>query len=367
MGLTDPAGHVNRAWREAPGNDIEPALEGIGPMTDVETAIEILPRVSRTFALSIEALSEPLRSTVRVCYLLCRVVDTIEDDPALEAGQRARLFAEFARVIGDDAASSGPLEADLREVGAGDDRELCRHAGAPIRLFRALPRPLADAARPHVLEMARGMAAYSARWRGPGELTVLADVADLEAYCYYVAGTVGTLLTDVFITTDPSLDQEVRAGLTSRAVAFGLGLQLTNIVKDVAADRARGWCFMPASICAAHHVAPQHLGDPSRADRAMAVVRDVVELARRNLAVALEYTLLVPPSNRDVRLFILVPLVLALGSLTLVASSPRVLASGSEVKVPRAFVMEVLRQAREVVSDDEGIRTLCARAAALEL
>jgi farnesyl-diphosphate farnesyltransferase len=335
-------------------------------MTDEEFAIEILPRVSRTFALSIEALGEPLRSTVRVCYLLCRVVDTIEDDPTLEAGQRARLFAEFARVIGDDDSSSGPLEADLREVGAGDDRGLCRNAGAPIRLFRALPRPLAGAARPHVLEMARGMAAYAARWRGPGELTVLADVADLEAYCYYVAGTVGTLLTDVFMATDSSLDQEVRDGLIRRAVAFGLGLQLTNIVKDVAADRARGWCFLPASICDAHGISPLDLGDPGRSDRAMAVVRDVVELARRNLASALEYTLIVPPSHRDVRLFIMVPLVLALGSLTLVATSPRVLAS-AQVKVPRSFVLEVLKQAREVVSDDEGIRTLCARASALEL
>jgi phytoene/squalene synthetase len=142
---------------------------------------------------------------------------------------------------------------------------------------------------------------------------------------------------------------------------------LTNIVKDVAADRERGWIFLPASTCAAHGVAPADLFDPARAAAAMAVVRDVIELARRHLATALEYTLIVPPTARDVRLFVLVPLVLALGSLTLVANSPQVLAAGSRVKVPRAFVAEVLRQAAEVVDDSEGVRALCARATALEL
>jgi len=38
-----------------------------------------LPRVSRTFALSIEGLPETLRDAVRAAYLLCRVVDTVED------------------------------------------------------------------------------------------------------------------------------------------------------------------------------------------------------------------------------------------------------------------------------------------------
>ncbi|MBL8742584.1 MAG: squalene/phytoene synthase family protein, partial [Myxococcales bacterium] len=41
---------------------------------------EVLPGVSRTFALSIQALVPELREAICVAYLLCRIVDTVEDD-----------------------------------------------------------------------------------------------------------------------------------------------------------------------------------------------------------------------------------------------------------------------------------------------
>src|SRR5512140_312162 len=67
---------------DAPGGPTATAPE------DTAFCIAILPRVSRTFALSIEALPEPLRAAVRTAYLLCRVVDSIEDEASLPAAQR---------------------------------------------------------------------------------------------------------------------------------------------------------------------------------------------------------------------------------------------------------------------------------------
>ena len=43
---------------------------------------QILPHVSRTFALTIPQLPMPLRTAVTNAYLLCRIADTIEDEPA---------------------------------------------------------------------------------------------------------------------------------------------------------------------------------------------------------------------------------------------------------------------------------------------
>ena len=336
-------------------------------MTDLEFAIDILPRVSRTFALSIEALPEPLRASIRVAYLLCRVVDTIEDDLEMARDEQQWLFSEFSRVVGDDAANIGPLEQAFAAWAGTADRELCRNVGAPLRLFRELPRPLADASRPHILEMARGMALYAKRWQGPDSLTVLEDVDDLEQYCFFVAGTVGNLLTATFLAKHDELPRETRQGLSDRAVRFGLGLQLTNIVKDVSADHDRGWCFLPAALCAQREVSPGELLEPACRDRAMAVVRDVVELARGHLDEAVAYTLLLPPTAREIRLFVLVPLALALATTTLVEQSPQVLTRGDKVKVSRSTVAATLQQAQKAVGDDEGIRALCARAAAGEL
>jgi len=44
---------------------------------------QILPHVSRTFALTIPQLPPGLRTAVTSAYLLCRIADTIEDEPAL--------------------------------------------------------------------------------------------------------------------------------------------------------------------------------------------------------------------------------------------------------------------------------------------
>jgi phytoene/squalene synthetase len=48
-------------------------------------------KVSRTFALTIPQLPPELRRAVANAYLLCRIADTIEDEPALSAEQK-RVF-----------------------------------------------------------------------------------------------------------------------------------------------------------------------------------------------------------------------------------------------------------------------------------
>ena len=46
---------------------------------------EVLPAVSRTFALSIRVLPGALGQAVLAAYLLCRIADTVEDEPAMPA------------------------------------------------------------------------------------------------------------------------------------------------------------------------------------------------------------------------------------------------------------------------------------------
>ena len=50
----------------------------------------ILPHVSRTFALTIPQLPAAVRAAVTNAYLLCRIADTIEDEPALAAPETRR-------------------------------------------------------------------------------------------------------------------------------------------------------------------------------------------------------------------------------------------------------------------------------------
>jgi len=59
----------------------------------------ILPGVSRTFALTIPVLPDALAVVVTNAYLLCRIADTIEDDPGLKSDQKSQFHARFVAVV----------------------------------------------------------------------------------------------------------------------------------------------------------------------------------------------------------------------------------------------------------------------------
>lgn len=63
---------------------------------------------------------------------------------------------------------------------------------------------------------------------------------DLEQYCYCVAGTVGLMMAHVLGVTD-------KRALT-HACALGIGMQFTNICRDVREDWERGRCYIPTSF-----------------------------------------------------------------------------------------------------------------------
>ena len=81
-------------------------------MSDEVYQDRILPHVSRTFALTIPQLPPALRTPVTNAYLLCRIADTIEDEPALSAGATLRLLQRFVAVV-DGRELPGALAAEV--------------------------------------------------------------------------------------------------------------------------------------------------------------------------------------------------------------------------------------------------------------
>jgi nucleoside-diphosphate-sugar epimerase/phytoene/squalene synthetase len=324
-----------------------------------------LPRVSRTFALSIQALPASLREAVGTAYLLCRLVDTIEDDPKIR-GARAELFDAFDAALAGGSVEA--LEARAREKNLGPtdaERELASKAGAVLRVFRALPGAQQAAITPHVAEMSRGMREYAARADASASGLRLRDLADLERYCYFVAGTVGGLLTSLFLPTiggAAALACDGEAWLREQAKSFGLGLQLVNIAKDVASDLERGDCFLPEALADAHGVPLDRVLDPAYRPRALAMLRRLCAVAREHLERAAAYTLAWPGRGGEaVRLFCAVPLALAFATLREVEEGRDSLVRGRAPTVSHALVRAVFAAAVEGAGDDAALVTLFER------
>ena len=326
---------------------------------DRALCIAALPRVSRTFALSIEALPPSLRESVRVAYLLCRIVDTIEDEPLVPQAERSLRFDCFEALLLEDASDPLQLELLFRNPDPSDPEALlASQAGAVFRCFRALPGPTREAIRPHVLDMSLGMRMYTRRAAAHGGLQ-LQDMPDLARYCYYVAGTVGELLTDLFELTQPELPEAQRKAVHELAADFGQGLQLVNILKDVAGDMERGVIYMPRSLMEQHALEPTQLLEPSRRDASLALVREVADHARHSLERAKRYVRQWPlPHGEPIRLFCAVPLLLALATLEELEASDDTLRSGRTPKISRQVLGNLLQRAVQAAGDDAALAAL---------
>jgi farnesyl-diphosphate farnesyltransferase len=330
------------------------ANPGIDP-EDLAFCERLLGEVSRTFALSIQSLPTGLRNAVCIAYLLCRTVDTVEDDRRVTSVFRRALFDSFDAALAAAAdGDPGPSRAfeDLAaaaELGEGFEELLCKEAGAVFRAFAALHPEERGIIEPRLMEMSRGMRAYSERAEAEGRLQIR-DLPDLELYCYYVAGTVGELLTDLFMLACP-VDPKRRGELVARSVRFGLALQLVNILKDVAEDSERGACFIPISVAEEHGLDLSRLLDPTQRSGGLAVLRTLARRSREHLAEAEHYTRLWPLSaaGREVRLFCAGPLALALGTLREIEHGDDALRADAAPTVSRAFVGRTFEQMRHAV------------------
>ncbi|GAB3674996.1 squalene--hopene cyclase [Salinisphaera aquimarina] len=319
---------------------------------------EILPKVSRTFALTIPELPGVLRVAIGNAYLLCRIADTIEDDAELAIAAKADWHERFKRVV--DARTGGaefgaglaPLlaartPADERTLVANTDQVIAVTASLGVRQQAAIARCV------HI--MCDGMPAFERNAASDG----LPTLAHLDRYCYFVAGVVGEMLADMFCDCDPAIDTRSDE-LQRLAVSFGQGLQMTNILKDIWDDFDRGVCWLPRDVFARHGFDLSRLGE-SRAvggDPAFAAgLSELIGIAHGHLRNALEFTLTIPAEQKGIRRFCLWAIGLALLTLRKIQANPY-FTDGNQVKVSRRSVQATVLTTNLALGDDDRLRKL---------
>lgn len=332
---------------------VDPAADLEGDLAYCQAALRA---VSRTFALPIEGLSEPLRRTVTCAYLLCRVADTLEDHPALAHIDHDAAYARLRAAI--EAGTPAALAAFAEAAGSvgPDDPELALLGSLPrvVRVVHSGAAPGQRVLSRWIGELSRGMGIYVARPRRPDGLRQLEDLADLERYCYFVAGTVGRMLTALFAEALPGLAPERRAALDAHAEELALGLQLVNVIKDVGEDLARGHCYVPRSILAAQGLDARDLASAAQRPAAHRALEPLFARARAALDRALAYALAIPAEAVDLRTFCLLPMWLAARTLERAAGDDAIFETG--VKIDRAEVARLVADCVAAAPNDAAIR-----------
>lgn len=292
---------------------------------------QLLTLTSRTFGLSIPLLDQPHRDRLTLAYLLFRVADTMEDAEERPRAERVAALQNLASVLrsNDLKLSDGLSEQWVTW-------QPSQHPGY-LQLLQELPallssiRELGSPAREIIVRSAcrtvDGMLEFIDRGEADGSLR-LQTLDELRKYCYVVAGIVGEMITELFVTDIAAL-RPVAQQLRQSSAAFGEGLQLVNILRDAADDAKHGRIYLPPGV-----------------DRA-----DLFALARDDLQKATEYweTLRNCSPGAGVVPFIELPLRLANATLDLVESE------GAGAKLSRRQVAELLQKVDARFADAEAL------------
>jgi farnesyl-diphosphate farnesyltransferase len=309
--------------------------KSLSQLSDHDFQAALLEGVSRTFALTIPQLPPKLYGAVANAYLLCRIIDTIEDEVSLSARQKKYFCAEFIEVV-KTGYNSEPFAVELAPL-LSEQTSHAEHA-----LIQVLPRviqithtfePAQIEALAYCVEtMAEGMPIFQAQNLQSG----LATLADLDRYCYYVAGCVGEMLTRLFCHYSPEIEQH-REQLLTLSVSFGQGLQMTNILKDIWDDAQRNICWLPQDIFTETGFELGKLSPENQDENFRKGLEHLISIAHDHLYNALKYTQLLPVQEAGIRNFCLWALGMAVLTLKKIKKNLNFTHS-NQVKIARSSV-----------------------------
>ncbi|GAB3666224.1 phytoene/squalene synthase family protein [Halopiger thermotolerans] len=317
---------------------------------DLEWCYDAVHGVSRTFSITIDRLEEPMSRHICVGYLLCRVADTIEDAGHIPPETQTELLETYDRLLDPDAEQ--PVAAFMDDVEPWipdertDDWEVVAQTPRVLRTFDSLDEEPREIMREPVRELVDGMAMFTDRYADEGGLR-LQTLEELEEYCWYAAGTVGTLITGL-VARGASEDraQELR----DNARSFALLLQLVNIAKDVEDDyREENNVYLPAEWLAEENVDAEAVTHEANHGGVTNVIKRVTNRAETYLDDAHRYLELVPERHGNRLSAWAIPYLLAVGTMRELQARPEDVVREGDVKVSRAEVYALIQQFEEDV------------------
>ena len=314
-------------------------IAALDAMADDLFQMALLEGVSRTFALTIPQLPESLCRAVANAYLLCRIVDTIEDEVSLAPKQKKHFCHGFIEVV-KTGKSSEAFAAELAPLLSSNtlpsEHVLIRVIPRVICITHQFDQEQITALSTCVEVMAEGMPIFQADNMQGG----LPTLPDMDRYCYYVAGCVGEMLTRLFCHYSPEIAQH-REALLKLGVSFGQGLQMTNILKDIWDDAERGVCWLPQDIFSETGFDLKNLNAQTNDANFRTGLRHLVSVAHTHLHNALRYTQLIPSHETGIRNFCLWALGMAVLTLKKIKQNLGFTRS-DEVKITRNSVKSTI-------------------------
>ena len=204
----------------------------------------VTKRHARSFYFASAALPREKKRAAYAVYAFCRYADDLVDRGSPAQG----IETVLARLAG---------EFDRMAAGEMTEPPFAPAFGWAVRRFGLDKQPFLDLLEGVAMDL---------------EPLRIADWPQLRDYCYHVASVVGLMMAQIFELRDPAGREQ--------AIELGIAMQLTNIVRDVGEDYARGRVYLPADEMRRHGVAAEDLSAPHPGAALKELLRAQVQRAR---------------------------------------------------------------------------------------
>src|SRR2546426_116241 len=321
----------------------------------------VLRSVARSFYLTLAVVPSDVRAQLGVAYLLARAADTIADTDLIEHPLRLQYLTRFREWVMD------PIRREdvLREVQAAllvlldnprsgsqtrpGERTLLTHLMECGHLLRSFAPPDQALISQVVGTLSHGMQKDLTRFpghtiqTGGGQgLVALRTLDDLDQYTYDAAGCVGEFWTRLMCAHRAALRRWDAEAMASVGIRFGKGLQLTNVLRDLASDLRRGRCYIPIAVLEPAGLRPTDLLDPATLPKFRPVLTRLLRIALEHLDQGWLYTMAIPSREVRLRLGFAWPILFAVKTLQRLSASPSLFDPEVTLKMTRGEVYRIM-------------------------
>ena len=304
----------------------------------------LLKEVSRSFYLTLWVLPSKVRDTIGLAYLFCRSADTIADTTLIPAAERIKVLEVFRNQFRSPDISWQAITEIQNSVGhhqANPSEEiLLRELSTCFNTLLTLSKDDQNHIRELVSILTKGMEMDLIRFplEKSQEPLPLSTEEELEQYTYYVAGVVGKFWTQTLISHFRSMNHWNPKEMALQGIHFGKGLQMTNILKDLSKDLARGRCYIPKTLLDQFGVKPHELLEHSSQLLLKPILVYLIRKTLGHLKKGWQYIMSIPRREFRMRLACLWPHLFALKTLYKIYHSEHLLDPKRTIKISRQEV-----------------------------
>jgi farnesyl-diphosphate farnesyltransferase len=303
----------------------------------MEFAKDILSRVSRSFALTIPMLDEEIKNEVLLAYLQDRILDNFEDEihpPDLEL--QKEMMDKVSRIFSTeeyDRSSDFRVIKDKSELIESESlQKLTKNIDLIYQCYQDFDLDIQKISHKWLQEMNQGMQKYLTK--------EVQTFADLDEYCYYVAGTVGGFLTETIIYKF-DINQKKQQILLDNFNQAGLFLQKVNLIRDIREDLAsRDKHFWPLKEL---NISEVELSNSRNEEKALEALSKMLSDLKSHIPALKKYYQALPKELKGYKKFFAVNNALGLATIDKLENNADVFYGKKPIKVSKLKFLNIMR------------------------